>query len=350
MKKILLSTIALLFALILNAQITLTSADLPSVGDAFISVIDSNSISADTLTPGANGANLSWDFSNLQNTNYDTVLFIDPASTPYAADFPSANLVQKTRGSYSFLNKTSSILEAVGVLFDTLKINFSDNLTFFQLPTNYGDNFTDDAMFSTKMRYDTTVTVNGFPITIDSVRLKRNITYTRDVTGWGSLTTPTSTYNDILKTKAHEIDIDSLWMHSTTLGWVPVQNSKDSTDTYEWFTNGIGYSLLTLEYKHDTLTNAEYFYATTVGIKNNTISSTNITVYPNPVKDIINFSSNNKINSIEIFDITGKTVIVKNKIDKNITQINVSNLDNGIYFYKIIDVNGNIKTKKIIKE
>ncbi|RLD47137.1 MAG: hypothetical protein DRI94_14210 [Bacteroidetes bacterium] len=348
MKKILLSLLAIVFALVSNAQITLTISDAPSIGDAFVLIKDS--VSVDTLTPRAEGTSIAWDFSSLQNSGYDTSLFIDPVSTAFAADFPTANMINRTNLGDNYLNKTSSLIEAVGfILGDTLALNFDDNLTYFQFPMTYGNSFNDQASVDFKMKYDTTITVSGFPVTIDSVRLKRNINYNKSITGWGSLVTPTSTYNDVLKTKTHEIDIDSTWMHTSSLGWVSAQNSKDSTDTYEWYKNGLGIALLSINVKHDTTQSVNYFHATIININNNKINS-GIKVYPNPVNENLNFVSENKINSIEIFDLTGKSVILQTEINNKIKELNVSNLKQGIYFYKLIDNKGNIKTQKFIKQ
>ncbi len=348
MKKFLLLTLAIIFALITNAQITITSSDAPNIGDAFVSITDT--LSVDTLTPRADGTNIAWDFSSLQNTGYDTSLFIDPASTAFAADFPTANMVNRTNLGDNYLNKTSSLIEAVGfILGDTLALNFDDNLTYFQFPMTYGNNFNDQASVDFKMKYDTTITVSGFPVTIDSIRFKRVINYTKSVVGWGSLTTPTANYSDVLKFKSHETDIDSIWMHTSSLGWVSAQNSTDSTDTYEWYENGLGRSLLSINVKHDTTQSVNYFHATIVNINNNKINS-GIKVYPNPVNENLNFVSENKINSIEIFDLTGKSITLQTEINNKSIRINVSNLRQGIYFYKIIDNKGNIKTKKFIKQ
>lgn len=346
MKKVLLSVLALAFAIISNAQITLTSADAPSIGDIFVTVNDTVSIT--TTTPGANGASVAWDFSSLQNNGLDTVEWIDPSSTPYAADFPTANIVQKFSAGYNYMNKTSSMLEAVGVTaYDTLRINFSDNLIYFQFPMTYGSSFNDFASFDKKIRYDTTITVSGFPVTIDSVRLKRDINYTKDALGWGSLITPTNSYSDVLKFNSHEIDVDSLWAHSSSFGWTLFQNSKDSTDTYEWFENGLGNALLTINSKHDTVTSINYYNTTITSINNNILSNNN-NIYPNPASDKIFINSENKIVAISIFDITGKIIIEKNNIQEN--AIDVSNIKSGIYFCKIIDNKGKISTQKLIKK
>jgi len=71
-----------------------------------------------------------------------------------------------------------------------------------------------------------------------------------------------------------------------------------------------------------------------------------ITIYPNPVKDVLNIDFNTGTASCEIFDMQGKMVL---KLASGNTQFNVSNLPKGIYTLEITDL-GQTKTYKIIKE
>jgi hypothetical protein len=69
-----------------------------------------------------------------------------------------------------------------------------------------------------------------------------------------------------------------------------------------------------------------------------------ITAYPNPVKNMLSFDSNDLIEKIEVFNSIGKKVITqfnKNKID-------FSNITKGIYHIKIY-LNQQIITKKVLK-
>lgn len=73
----------------------------------------------------------------------------------------------------------------------------------------------------------------------------------------------------------------------------------------------------------------------------------NINVFPNPANNVINFDlSDANARSIQIFDMTGKlvnTVDVRNSFET----VNVNSLSNGLYIYKINDINGaTIKTDK----
>lgn len=82
----------------------------------------------------------------------------------------------------------------------------------------------------------------------------------------------------------------------------------------------------------------------TVGLQN--ILASKLTLTPNPANEYINISGNLKISNIVISDINGKTVLNQNN---NTNNINVSQLNNGIYFVKII-TNEGVATKTFIKE
>jgi hypothetical protein len=66
--------------------------------------------------------------------------------------------------------------------------------------------------------------------------------------------------------------------------------------------------------------------------------------YPNPVKDILNFTE--AIDKAEVYDITGKLVISANTMANS---INLSQLQNGLYLVRVYE-NGKTKNIRIIKE
>jgi hypothetical protein len=69
--------------------------------------------------------------------------------------------------------------------------------------------------------------------------------------------------------------------------------------------------------------------------------------YPNPAKEIIFVENNNQhINQIEIIDIFGKKL---KTLRNTIKEINISELPNGVYFFKIFS-GGNTTIQKIVKE
>ncbi len=75
----------------------------------------------------------------------------------------------------------------------------------------------------------------------------------------------------------------------------------------------------------------------------NEFDNIKVSVYPNPVQNFINFEVKANNYSVRIVDITGKTV--SNTISTSSKhRVNTANLNNGIYFYTIINNNGSVIT------
>ena len=82
-------------------------------------------------------------------------------------------------------------------------------------------------------------------------------------------------------------------------------------------------------------------------LSNEEFSTNEISVYPNPVKDILYINYQNEtIEEIVVYDLLGKK-IVEQKTNNN--QINLSELKSGFYVVKIKTQSG-VKTEKIIKK
>ena len=77
-------------------------------------------------------------------------------------------------------------------------------------------------------------------------------------------------------------------------------------------------------------------------------TATAMSIFPNPTSGMLNVTSNEEINSIEIFNSIGNTV-VSSKVAGNSSAIDMSNLPNGMYFVRVSTVNG-IETVKVILE
>ena len=68
-------------------------------------------------------------------------------------------------------------------------------------------------------------------------------------------------------------------------------------------------------------------------------------MFPNPAKDVVQFSKNaNEQLAIEIFDVLGKSVL---RIDNVQNEVNVSELNSGLYFVHIA-LGDQKATKKLV--
>jgi len=84
---------------------------------------------------------------------------------------------------------------------------------------------------------------------------------------------------------------------------------------------------------------------------NDIVNDNGISVYPNPCKGVVNIdNSNYEINSIKVFDLTGRVLYYRDKIkDTNKTAIDLSGLNAGLYFLEI-GSRSNVFIKRIIIE
>ena len=81
------------------------------------------------------------------------------------------------------------------------------------------------------------------------------------------------------------------------------------------------------------------------GIDTPTVTESSLSVYPNPVNNKLFISTNEKIETISIYTITGVMVGQQSTVNSQQSMsIDVTNLNSGIYFVKI-----NTKENEIIK-
>ncbi len=81
-------------------------------------------------------------------------------------------------------------------------------------------------------------------------------------------------------------------------------------------------------------------------LSNEDFELTNVSIYPNPASNVLNIQGIDHIQNVEVYSILGKKVTVS----LNTTlQLDVSNLQNGIYFLKIIDNQNRTAIQKFIK-
>lgn len=77
-------------------------------------------------------------------------------------------------------------------------------------------------------------------------------------------------------------------------------------------------------------------------------SIASLSVYPNPVVDVLNIRSNETISMVTIYSMTGQLNRIAS-VNSNSAEINLSGLKNGIYFVKIQTANGTA-TQKVVKK
>ncbi|MBW6478930.1 MAG: T9SS type A sorting domain-containing protein, partial [Bacteroidales bacterium] len=72
-----------------------------------------------------------------------------------------------------------------------------------------------------------------------------------------------------------------------------------------------------------------------------------LTIYPNPASDIINFMSNDNIRNLEIFNLTGQKVY-DTQVNYNQYKLDVAGLPQGFYLVRLTNMEGEIHTTRIL--
>ncbi|MGV0924263.1 T9SS type A sorting domain-containing protein [Empedobacter tilapiae] len=107
---------------------------------------------------------------------------------------------------------------------------------------------------------------------------------------------------------------------------------------------------LSFETNNSSTSAGTEFYFDNIIIKNledlstDELNKKEIKIYPNPIQDVLSIQTNDKINSVEIFDLTGKSILKSSE-----KKINTQNLAKGVYIVKVKTTNQEI-SQKIIKK
>ncbi|WP_158276180.1 T9SS type A sorting domain-containing protein [Brumimicrobium oceani] len=95
-----------------------------------------------------------------------------------------------------------------------------------------------------------------------------------------------------------------------------------------------------------TISNAANFTTSTVGLSENEL--VNVSYAPNPVSSVLNIIAVSNIESVVVYNLTGK-VVMEVKANNAALAIDMSTLSNGTYFVKA-KVADAVSTFKIVKQ
>jgi len=131
-------------------------------------------------------------------------------------------------------------------------------------------------------------------------------------------------------------------------GGIPASYSGTTPPAITYNTPGRYYVRLIVQngWTSDTLLKNNYIYVGGVGI--NELNKSTVSVYPNPVRDVMTIQANSNIKEINLYDITGRLVINKTVGAKKV-DVGTSSLSSGIYSLRTILDENTIITKVIIQ-
>ena len=316
------------------AQPTITDSWQPSVGETY----DFVSVDQNFTFPSA-GANQTWDYSNINLGSSLVHDFIDASTTPYGSNFPNANMAYSPAGSgaYIYYETTPSAFLDWGLQTAQSDVTYTDPLSYISFPVTYGDTDSDNAagtIVGGMGTRSTTVNMEGY--------------------GYGSLTLPTGTLNNILCVEVTQ-DITDDYGSGVT--------QSSSSVSYLFVSTSEKYIIFSLNELVQQGSSNKYGFVKSdyVGLSNETATGEiSTTVYPNPVNKgddfVINIESNESRNvNISVIDVTGKVVnsIGSKTLTTGSNNVSVESdrLEAGIYFVKISADNNEFSStvKMIVK-
>jgi hypothetical protein len=337
MKRILFC-ILIVHAGLMNGQVpAITMNNLPTAGDTNIQIIiDSTQANSIVISPP--GANQTWTFPSLIKQDSDVVAIINPTASPYFSDFPSSNLVYKhlsyTPILYDYVNYQSNNNYILGQESSTTKDVFYPSYQGFTMPFTYLNNYSVTGHFIQ--------TSNG-SITVLHATLYDTII----ADAYGTISVQGHTYNNAIRLRVNETLIDSVFSGPTFIAAY-----TGSGISYEWYAQN---------YK-DAVFRVDLGIAAPNGIRQvsylktpkliNGMGIANFNnedffrVYPNPTTSLFSVETNSQEKqTIDLYDINARHILSKNI--NGTTEIDVSNLDNGIYNLTIKS-NTSVTYKKLI--
>lgn len=337
MKKVYL-TLLMLIPFLGKSQ-TITTADLPTAGLAWITGNDSTYVQP--IASGGTGQ--IWNYSGLQNLENDTIGFINASGTPYYALFPGSNLAgyDRTSDTYSYFTTNSSGMYINGIANASTVLSYNTSQLYIPVPFSYGD------VRDTYSRIQIDTVYSG-----NNVRLIIRTNSTFEADGTGDLTLPSGQFNGVLRVKETALTFDSLLMDVGGGIYIPLSNSASQVTRFSYLKPGNAVALL-LQIEADSLgqysTSSSYFTGTFVSGIFNSPKTTSVSTYPNPASSTVNMdlTSLNDLSSIEIFDLKGNKVMTVEPSKNGITSFSTSELANGLYHFSVkgknVNYSGNIQ-------
>jgi len=357
MLRILLTFLLLVSCSLVEAQITITDADLPNVGDDLLY----KQASINGVQTSATGANQFWNYSNLagngdvnetfiQVSNTDVVYFF-VFGTPFSPNM--ATVAKKENFPIAVPSQVGITIEDPYAFYREQTNHFSQvglgaKIQGFPVPIIYNP---PDRIYKFPLQFDNRDTAD-FAYNIDIPSLGyygRKGTRINHVDGWGNITLPGGANYNCLRLKSLVNAVDSVQLDTLSLGFnLPIPQEVK----YKWLAPGHAWPVLEITaskiFNFEQITRVIYFQADISSVDQ--INEQSLNIYPNPATDMISIKLNHafKPKSVQIFDISGRLLLTTNIAANN--SIDLSQIQNykGMLLVQFSDGEKTL-SKKIIK-
>ena len=232
MKKLLLLGFYLMFATMMQAQITLGTGHIPQVGDKLYIGIDSTEFWYDNPDYGLEtGEDKNWEFDLIQIETMQVRDYADVSTGTAADNFPDADMVGPFFGGEGYYRHDADGLTLLGYygapieILEDLDLTVQFDPSYNMMPTNmgYGDTASDDYAFHIELiNANLQVEVSGVEFTVNSVIMDVASEVDYEADGWGTFTTPYGTW-DVLRVVRTEYR-HTQGMAELFIGWIDLES------------------------------------------------------------------------------------------------------------------------------
>ena len=353
------------------SQITLTVNDIANVGDQIISTSIPYTGESPAVGPGQN-----YDLTLLpQGLLEDTTNYIAAAGTPYASQMPGANICQVSAGSYTYFVRNSGGFYLKGFVFaippgsglplpNEFVFSLSPRIPIMTFPATMGMELNTQATSSRiKIPFDTTISLFGVPVQVDSIGIILNIKDTSIIDGWGSAVFPGGQY-EVLR-NVHSTNLTTkLQLHTNVPAvfggpWVDMPANLipagvgdflggKTKDVMLW-ANGRKQPLVTMSLDTLGLVSSADVQADLLVVSNRSLVSETpaFEFYPNPASSRLTFMLPEDTRKIKIRDVSGRLLQVFQNFG-TVANLSVESLPEGVHIAEIETSSGQLSRKRIV--
>lgn len=380
MKKSLFSLLTVTFTLTyIQAQQMSYYVDMVgSPGQSFVIAQD------DTINPGdfdlnigTVGAGVIWNFQGLDNNGLDTINFLN-MNAQEMIDFPGGNLViesnvgrivfDKDVANGLFLHGTAQDFQGV-----PLSLNYTPPQQTLPAVASLGSTAHTISMVDETVYVGIDTSVLGCNIRIDSLEFARRSDYTVTIDATGELRLPLDTFTYALRALSSERTLDSIFIYcplgisggtcvgfglAAPVGWslapdilislsgfAPAAVSSDSTFTASFYDPYTISPICIVDFYYDSayvdtnFLSVKFKGLNTPDIGFEQVDQIDLMVYPNPAANFLILETSADLTNATMFIYNAQGQQVRATALNNTHQIDVSGLNNGVYFYQLADGN-----------
>lgn len=317
-------------ATLTNAQPVLTfPSNVPTLGT-------SHTIHASVYrSPGSAGADQNWDLSELTSDSITLVQYVAPGTTVNGALFPNSTVAQTGDDVNLYYRGASDGLYLMGTHADEVLIIYSDEAKHLPFPCAYQTSWTDQSAAEFE--------IQGF-----TDHRSGSITGTAD--GYGTLTLPNGTYDNVLRIHLLEELVDSTEFFTF----------QTVNERYIFFSAAYSYplalvntTLLSIFGQTDTIRSAQWMEDPGTAVPRVERDSDQLDLFPVPASDILHFTWPEIMNGqpvVSITDAQGRTVrnLPGFRMQGRSGQLDLRGLPPGIYQFAAIDEQGKRAVRKFV--